>query len=77
MGAVLTHTFAWGNNPRRAVLKGRACRILATSRPASRSVRVYARGIWTGRRAVWGSVLVEWADGSRDIVSRRALRRIG
>jgi hypothetical protein len=27
-----TYTFAWGNNPRRAELRGRRCRILARGR---------------------------------------------
>lgn len=50
------YRFGWRNNPRRAQLYGRRCRILARSR----------------RR---GSVMVEWENGTRDIVSRRALRR--
>ena len=27
--SALTHVYAWGNNPMRATLKGRPCRILA------------------------------------------------
>ena len=30
-----THRFAWGNNPKRATLKGRLCRILATGKKNS------------------------------------------
>lgn len=28
----MTHRFAWGNNAKRATLKGRRCRILAVAR---------------------------------------------
>ena len=52
----MTHTYAWGNNAKRATLKGRACRILARGKKAS--------------------VLIEFADGQREVVSYRALRRI-
>lgn len=34
----LTHTFAWGNNPKRLTLKGRSCRIIAFGRMNSRLV---------------------------------------
>lgn len=56
--SVVTHIFAWGNNPKRATLKGRACRVLVKAR-------------------TMGSVLVEFDDGQREVVSRRALRRMG
>lgn len=51
-----THTFAWGNNPKRALLKGQCCRILAAGKLAS--------------------VMIELGSGAREIVSRRALRKI-
>jgi hypothetical protein len=49
-----THTYTWGNNPKRATLKGRACRILLKGRMRS--------------------VMVEFENGQREIVSIRALR---
>lgn len=52
---MMTHTFAWGNNPKRATLKGRACRVLVRARRM-------------------GSVLVEFENGQREVVSKRALR---
>lgn len=51
-----THTYAWGNNAKRATLKGRRCSIIARGRMQS--------------------VLVEFEDGQREIVSFRALRKI-
>ena len=51
-----THRFAWGNNPKRATLKGRLCRIIAAGKK--------------------NSVMIEFADGQREIVSRRALRKV-
>jgi hypothetical protein len=53
--ADLTHTFTWGNNPKRATLKGRPCRIL--------------------ERGAMRSVMVEFENGQREIVSHRALRK--
>lgn len=34
-GDSMTYTFAWGNNAKRATLKGRRCRILARGRMRS------------------------------------------
>lgn len=48
------YTYTWGNNPKRATLKGRGCRILL--------------------RGARRSVMVEFEDGQREIVSYRALR---
>jgi hypothetical protein len=50
------YIFAWGNNTKRATLKGRRCRILKTGR--------------------MGSVMVEFHNGQKEIVSRRALRKV-
>lgn len=49
-----THEYVWGNNEKRATLKGRYCRILLKG----------------GMR----SVMVEFENGQREIVSHRALR---
>lgn len=49
------HIYAWGNNQKRAKLKGRPCRVLA--------------------RGAMRSVLVEFRDGQREVVSYRALRK--
>ena len=46
--------FAWGNNEKRATLKGRRCRIVARGR--------------------MNSVLVEFGDGQREVVSRYSVR---
>lgn len=54
----MTHVYVWGNNSKRATLKGRECRIV------TKSVRF--------RR----SVLVEFVNSQREVVSFRALRRI-
>jgi hypothetical protein len=52
-----TYTYTWGNNEKRATLKGRACRLIAVGAK--------------------GSVEVEFLDnGQREIVSRRALRKV-
>lgn len=51
---VLTHEYRWGNNEKRATLKGRGCRILLRGRMRS--------------------VMVEFENGQREIVSSRALR---
>jgi len=48
------YTFAWGNNEKRATLKGRECRILL--------------------KGAMRSVMVEFENGQREIVSHRALR---
>lgn len=34
----MTHVFIWGNNAKRATLKGRSCRIVASGRMRSRLV---------------------------------------
>jgi hypothetical protein len=52
----LTHIYCWGNNEKRAALKGRPCRIVAHAQTMR-------------------SVLVEFADGQREVVSFRALRK--
>ena len=52
---VTTHVYAWGNNAKRQMLKGRPCRIVA--------------------RGTMRSVLVEFNDGQREVVSIRALRK--
>lgn len=52
----MTHIFGWGNNPKRATMKGRPCRVIA--------------------RGTMRSVLIEFADGQREIVSYRSLREI-
>jgi hypothetical protein len=48
------YQYSWGNNPKRATLKGRTCRVLA--------------------RGEMRSVMVEFENGQREIVSYRALR---
>jgi hypothetical protein len=52
----MKYRYSWGNNPKRATLKGRLCRILAAGKK--------------------NSVMVEFEDGQREIVSRRALRKV-
>lgn len=52
----MTHTYSWGNNPKRALLKGRPCRVVA--------------------RGARRSVLIEFDDGRREVVSYRSLREI-
>lgn len=49
----MTHLFAWGNNARRAELKGRECRIVCTGKMGSALVE-FANGerVVTSRRAV-------------------------
>lgn len=56
MTRIYPYFFAWANNPQRAAMVYRPCRVLASGR--------------------MGSVLVEFRDGQREIVSRRALRRM-
>lgn len=53
----MTHIYAWGNNEKRATMKGRACRILARSRRMS-------------------SLMIQFENGQREIVSLRSVRRI-
>lgn len=48
------YVFSWGNNPKRAKLKGQRCRVLV--------------------RGARRSVLAEFEDGRREVVSYRALR---
>lgn len=31
----MTHRYAWGNNPKRAAMKGRLCRVIASGRMGS------------------------------------------
>lgn len=50
------YRFAWGNNEKRATLKGRRCKIVTSGAK--------------------GSVMVEFENGQREIVSRRPLRRV-
>lgn len=50
------YRFAWKNNPKRAELFGKRCRIVASGSK--------------------GSVMVEFEDGTEEIVSRRALRKV-
>lgn len=52
---VFDYLYSWGNNEKRALLKGRPCRILA--------------------RGTMRSVMIEFPDGQREIVSHRALRK--
>lgn len=52
----MTHYFAWGNNAKRATMKGRECRIVATG--------------------TMNSVLIQFSNGQREVVSRRSVRRI-
>ena len=49
------YVYSWGNNEKRAGLRGRTCRVVARGR--------------------MNSVLVEFEDGRREVVSRYALRR--
>ncbi len=53
---VATHRYVWGNNEKRASMKGRVCRILASGRMSS--------------------VLVEFENGQKEIISRRSLRKV-
>jgi len=73
---IMTHVFFWGKRPERLRLKGRRCQVLGRSRPASRPVSVYCSGRWIRKRMRWDSVLIEFDDGERQVVSRRALRRL-
>lgn len=50
----LTHAYQWGNNSKRALMKGRPCRVLA--------------------RGEMRSVMIEFPDGQREIVSFRSLK---
>ena len=52
----IIYRYSWGNNPKRATLKNRLCRIIAAGKK--------------------NSVMIEFADGQREIVSRRALRKV-
>lgn len=49
----MTHTYAWGNNHRRAALKGRRCRILASGTMGTVLIE-FANGerVTTSRRAL-------------------------
>ena len=49
------YVYTWGNNEKRAALRGRACRVVVRGR--------------------MNSVLVEFEDGRREVVSRYVLRR--
>jgi hypothetical protein len=48
------HTFVWGNNPRRAELKGRRCRVLARGRMGTVLVEFLDSGerVTTSHRAI-------------------------
>lgn len=48
-------TYRWGNNPRRAELKGRVCMILAWGRMNTILVQFLDTGerVTTSRKAVW------------------------
>jgi hypothetical protein len=48
------YRYAWGNNPKRATMKGRLCRVIA--------------------RGKKNSVMIEFEDGQREIVSRHSYR---
>lgn len=50
-----THIYAWGNNPKRATLKGRKCCIVASGK--------------------MNSIMIEFENGQREIVSRRSVRK--
>jgi hypothetical protein len=52
----MIYRYAWGNNPKRAKMKNRVCRLLAVGK--------------------MGSALIEFADGQKEITSRRALRKL-
>ena len=49
------YIYAWGNNPKRKLLKGKSCKVIARGR--------------------MNSVLVEFNNKQREIISRNALRR--
>ncbi len=51
-----THVYRWRNNPKRMILCGQRCRLLASGK--------------------FGSALVEFENGAREITSRRALAKI-
>jgi hypothetical protein len=53
---MLTHYYAWKNNPKRVTMYKRACRVIA--------------------RGAMNSILIEFADGQRECVSRNSVRRI-
>lgn len=50
----MRYTYAWGNNPRRAQLKGRPCELLAVGKMGTVLVRFLDTGekITTSRRAL-------------------------
>jgi hypothetical protein len=51
------YRYSWGNNPKRATMKGRTCILLGTM--------------------ALGSAYIEFTDnGQREVISRRALRRL-
>jgi len=53
----MTHIFHWGNNEKRAALKGRKCRIFCVAKRLN-------------------SIGIEFENGQRECVSKRAVRRI-
>ena len=50
----MTYVFSWGNNPRRAQLKGRFCEVLASGRMGTVLVRFFDTGecVTTSYRAL-------------------------
>ena len=52
----MNHIYSWKNNPKRALMYGRACRIVS--------------------RGKMGSLLIEFANGQKEITSRRAIRKM-
>jgi len=55
-GDGMTHVFYWGNNAKRATLKGRRCRIVSAG--------------------ALHSIMLEFQNGQREVVSRRAVRKL-
>ena len=62
------YTFKWGNNQKRASLKGRHLKILARCNKLPKT--------WTGKPKDFNSRLVEFKNGQREIISGNALRRL-
>ena len=73
---VMTHTYAWGNNEKRASLKGRHCRVVANGR--MRSVLVeFENGerVVTSQRALRRGARRD-SRGSRDLADAHRVRRV-
>ena len=64
----MTHTYAWGNNPKRAKLKGRKCKLLVSGKMGSVLVE-FENGerVVTSRRALRKPPAIdtwpEWSNG--------------